>query len=221
MLHGNKPVLHHPHYYHNHVPLTSPVNETIFSQYIVATHHRPVYLLSSSLSYSETNPNIVTQSVVNNTSIDCLSLGSGNNNSECPSITSITNELCERKWRETNFVIHNLPETTSEVRDAESVKEIIEEIMQHDCTQGMEKDTLTNKPRIYRMGRQVDGRRRTIKVHLRSATLRESIMSNSRRSSSSEKYNSVVVQRDMTVLERRCLKELVIEKKKRNDVARH
>ncbi len=176
--------------------------------------------VNCSQSYSETIPIIASQSVVSNTNIDGLPLGPDNNIGDCLSLQSITNELCDRKTRETNFVIHNLPETTNEDQDAESVKEIVEEIMQQNCTHGLEKDTLTNKPRIYRMGRQEDGRRRTIKVHLRSGALRDSIVSNSIRLSSSEKYKSVVVQRDMTVLERKCLKELVIEKKKRNEVAK-
>ncbi len=176
--------------------------------------------LNSSLSYSETMSNRANQLVVSNTSIDGLCLGQDGNIGVCPSFQSTANELCDRKNRETNFVIHNLPESTSEELDAESVNEIMEEIMQHKCAQWLEKDTFTNKPRIHRMGRQVEGRSRTIKVHLRSATLRESIISNSRRLSSSERYNSVVVQRDMTALERKCIKELVMEKKKRNDVAR-
>ncbi len=173
-------------------------------------------------SFGESMPYSGSQLVVSNTSIDGSSLGLDSNNGDCPSCTTttLTNELCNRKSRETNFVIHNLPETTSEDLDAESVNEIMEEIMQHNCSQGLEKDSLTNKPRIYRMGRQVQGRSRTLKVHLRSTTLREGIISNSRRLSSSEKYNSVVVQRDMTVLERKCIKELVMEKKKRNSVAR-
>ncbi len=204
------------------VPQTTSIEERFSSiEETISSFGESVGRLSSTLSCSETMSNRVTQSAVSNTSIDGLPIGLDSNIGECPSLTTVTNELCDRKNRETNFVIHNLPETTSEDRDAESVNEIMEEIMQRNCTQGLEKDVLTNRPRIYRMGtRQVEGRSRTIKVHLTSATLREGIISNSRRLSSSEKYNTIVVQRDMTALERKCMKELVIEKKKRNDVAR-
>ncbi len=88
----------------------------------------------------------------------------------------------------------------------------------------MPKDTLptlecsiyTNKPRIYRLGRKVIGKTRTVKVHVKSNEVRESILSDARRLSSSEKYNMDVIQRDMTRLEQNHLKRLVNEKKRRN-----
>ncbi len=134
-------------------------------------------------------------------------------------ISSITNELSERKTREANFVIHNLPETPIENDDIERVKEIIEEIMQVDCTEELQRDIYTSKPNIYRMGGRADGKKRTVKVHLTSAKLRENIISNSRRLADSVKYKTVVVQRDLSILERQHLRQLVAEKKRRNNIA--
>ncbi len=117
-------------------------------------------------------------------------------------------------------MIHNLPEAPNENEDIERVREIIEEIMQVDCTQEFQRDTYTNKPNIYRLGRRTDGKRRTVKVHLTSAKLRESNISNSRRLVNSVKYKSVVVQRDLSILERQHLRQLVAEKNRRNNIAR-
>ncbi len=137
-------------------------------------------------------------------------------------IASIADELSERKTREANFVIHNLLEASNETHDVESVREIIEEIMQVDCTHELQRDTYSNKPNIYRLGRQTDGKNRTLKVHLTSAKLRESIILNSRRLANSLKYKTVVhvVQRDLSILERQHLGQLVAEKKRRNNIAR-
>ncbi len=62
----------------------------------------------------------------------------------------------EDTWRETNFVIHNLPERNNEDEDATDVMEIMEEIMQTDYTHELEEDAFTKKPKIYRMGRKED-----------------------------------------------------------------
>ncbi len=111
-------------------------------------------------------------------------------------------------------MIHNLPEAQNENHDIESVREIIEEIMQVDCTiNEIQRDIYTNKPNIYRLGRQADGKSRTLKVHLTSAKLRESIVLNSRRLANSVKYKAVVVQRGLSILERQHLRQLVAEKK--------
>ncbi len=162
----------------------------------------------------------VSQLEIPHTSIDEHYHGSETNILESNNIATITNELCDRKRRETNFVIHNLPERNNEDQDAADVMEIIEEIMQKDYTNMLEEDAFTKKPKIYRMGRKESGKRRTVKVHLKSTKLRDSIISNSRRLSNSEKYKPVIVQKDLTMLERNCIKRLVAEKKRRNNVAR-
>ncbi len=59
-----------------------------------------------------------------------------------------------------------------------------------------------------------------MKIHMQSAELCRQILSNSRRLSNSTKYKMVVVQNDLTLLERRHLKQLVLEKRRRNDMAK-
>ncbi len=134
-------------------------------------------------------------------------------------IAAITNELCERRKRDKSFVIHNLPET-SEEQDFKSACEIIEEIVQEDAELEIEREVLTNKPRVYRLGRKANNKARTMKIHVQSTELCEQILSKSRRLSSSTKYKTVVVQRNLTLLERQHLKRLVAEKRRRNDLAK-
>ena len=134
-------------------------------------------------------------------------------------IAAVSNELNEKKKREKSFVIHNLPERTNEGEDTTAVKDIIEEIMETKVNNLLDYDDLTNKPRVYRMGRKMTGKTRTIKIHVRSAKVCESILSSAKKLSSSDKYSTVVVQRDLTFLEQKQLKRLVIEKRRRNSHA--
>ncbi len=118
-----------------------------------------------------------------------------------------------------SFVIHNLPET-SEEQDVKSALEIMEEIIQKDVEHDLDRDMVTNKPKIYRIGRKTNSKVRTMKIHMQSEELCRQILSNSRRLSNSTKYKMVVVQNDLTLLERRHLKQLVLEKRRRNDMAK-
>ncbi len=133
---------------------------------------------------------------------------------------AVSNELCERKKREMNLVIHNLPETASEEHDIATVKDLLEEISKNDLKQELQIDPFTNQPRIYRLGRKSASKMRTIKVHLKSSNVREYILDNCRRLADSVKFKAVVLQKDMTVLEREHLKRLLFEKKRRNDLAK-
>ncbi len=134
-------------------------------------------------------------------------------------ISAVSNELSERKKREKSFVIHNLPETTDEGEDTARVKDIIEEIIETKVNNPLDYDDLTNKPRVYRLGRKMNGKTRTIKIHVRSVKVCESILSCAKKLSNSDKYSTVVVQRDLTSLEQKQLKRLVNEKKRRNSHA--
>ncbi len=134
-------------------------------------------------------------------------------------IAAITNEMCERKKRDKSFVIHNLPEANEE-QDLKSVSEIMEEIIQENVEAEIEQEVFTEKPRIYRLGRKTNSKPRTMKIHLRSTELCDQILSKARWLSSSTKYKSVVIQRDLTLLERQHLKGLVSEKRRRNNLAK-
>ncbi len=145
-------------------------------------------------------------------------------NTEYPSclseyhIASVSNELSERRKREKSFVIHNLPEATNDDEDMEQVKEVIEEITQLEVKHTLHYNE-THKPRVYRLGRKKTGRTRTIMVHVKSAEVCEDILSKARRLSTSERYSSVVIQKNLTKLEQKQLKRLVLEKKRRNSQA--
>ncbi len=134
-------------------------------------------------------------------------------------IAAVSNELCDRKKRERNFVVHNLPESESEEQDVIAVKELLEEIARKDIKQELQVDTFTNQARVYRLGKKLPSKTRTVKIHLRSSNVCEYVLNNSRRLSDSEKFNKVVLQKDMTVLEREHLKRLLLEKKRRNELA--
>ncbi len=97
--------------------------------------------------------------------------------------------------------------------------DIVEEIMETKVSNPIDHDVLTNKPRIQRLGRKTKGKTRTIKIHVRSAEVCESILTSAKKLASSEKYGTVVVQRDLTFLEQKQVKRLVAEKKRRNSHA--
>ena len=83
------------------------------------------------------------------------------------------------------------------------------------------KETLTvQTPKVYRLGQQSTHRVRSLKVHFKSTEMKDEILTKARRLVNSENYRSVVIQKDMTPLERMHLKKLVHEKKKRNYNAR-
>ncbi len=92
-------------------------------------------------------------------------------------VAAITNELYERKKREKSFVIHNLPESNEE-QDIQSVCEILQEIVQKDVEPDLDRN-VSNKPRIYRIGRKMNSKTRTLKIHLQSTRLCEQILLNS------------------------------------------
>ena len=84
----------------------------------------------------------------------------------------------------------------------------------------IEKDQITNKPRVYRLGKKTPGKNRSIKCHLKSKEMCEAILSQSRRLSESSTFSQVVLQGDLTPLQRSHIRQLVNEKKKRNAIAR-
>ncbi len=112
-----------------------------------------------------------------------------------------------------------MPEATNDDDDMKQVKEVINEITQLDIEHTLDYNSETSKPRVYRLGRKMTGRTRTLKVHVKSAEVCEDILSNARRLSNSERYSSVVIQKDLTKLEQKQLKRLVLEKKRRNSQA--
>ncbi len=123
-------------------------------------------------------------------------------------IAAVSNEIHERRKKEKSFVIHNLPETTNVDEDIDLVKDIIEEITGTEASNTLDYNVFTSKPRVSRLGRKVIGRTRTIKIHVKSAEVCESILSSARKLTSSEKFSTVVLQHDLTALQQKQLKDL-------------
>ncbi len=132
-------------------------------------------------------------------------------------IAAITNELEERKKRKKSVVLHNIPETGSESDDTKIVASVLGEVAGNKIE--FEMSPYTNKPRVYRLGRLNKQRTRSIKAHFKKADVSEMILQNVRNLSKSTLHSSVVIQPDMTPMQRNQIRYLVTEKKRRNQQA--
>ncbi len=129
-------------------------------------------------------------------------------------VAEITNELEERNKRRSSLVIHNLPEPTNENDDEVHVSKLLREVLDNP------NEAVFPGTKLFRFGQRMPHRVRSLKVHLESTELRDKVLLNSRRLIKSENYSNIVLQKDMTPMERLHLKKLVYEKKRRNFEAR-
>ncbi len=138
------------------------------------------------------------------------------NISSCPYdelMLTITNEVDQRHKRRRNLVIHNVEESVDATQECEKVRDILEEIVK-------EKSTVDEHlSSMYRLGKQSPGKNRTIKVHFNCENFCQSILQNTKKLRESRLYNNIVIQADLTPLQRNHLKSLVREKKERNQYA--
>ncbi len=126
-------------------------------------------------------------------------------------IAELASELEERQKRTKSLVIHNVPENRTEEEDFDTVAEIVNTVT------GNELDsTKASITKIYRMGRKSLSKGRSIKVHFTTAEMSVYTLENARKLSRADKYKTVVVQKDLTPLERLNLKKLLTEKRIRN-----
>ena len=135
-------------------------------------------------------------------------------------LAEVANELQERNKRARSLVIHNFPESSNSEQEVTNVSSLLQEILPNCEGIEFECERFSNKPKVYRLGQPSVNRVRSLKVHLKYAEIKEEIIYNARRLANSEKYRTVVVQKDLTPLERIHLKNLVYEKNRRNHVAR-
>ena len=133
------------------------------------------------------------------------------------STAEVANEIEDRRRREGNVVLHNVPENSDQVSDEDSVNSILMHVLGKEIE--IKRDSITNKPRIYRLGKKIPGKNRSIKCHLKSKEMCEQILSQSRRLSESSTFSQVVLQGDLTPNQRSHIRQLVNEKKKRNSLA--
>ncbi len=135
-------------------------------------------------------------------------------------VAEVTNELEERNKRRSSLVVHNLPEPTNENDDEIHVSKLLCEVLDNPNEAVFPTDVEISGPKLFRFGRRMPHRVRSLKVHLKSTELRDKVLSNCRRLMKSENYSNIVLQKDMTPMERIHLKKLVYEKKRRNFEAR-
>ncbi len=133
------------------------------------------------------------------------------------STIDISNELADRQWRSRNLVLHNVPESNSLEEDIEVVKHIIEEVAGKDVE--IRSDLITGQPQVYRMGRRVLGKSRSMKIHLGTEEICQDLLKHSRKLTHSDNFSNVVLQADLTAQQRSHLKRMVCEKKLRNRIA--
>ncbi len=127
---------------------------------------------------------------------------------------AVTNEVDQRQRRRRSLVVHNLVETGDPETDCMQIKEILHKVTE-------EESTILNKELIssYRLGKLATGRNRTIKVHLKSEEFCSRVIQSTQKIRNSPEYSNIVIQPDLTPLQRRRLKSLVQEKKLRNSYA--
>ncbi len=123
----------------------------------------------------------------------------------------VANEIDDRQRRKGNLVLHNVPEKSDEDFDEDSVNSILKHVVGKEVD--IQRDPITNRPRIYRLGKRTPGRNRSIRCHLISKEVCEQVLSQCRRLSESSRFSQVVLQEDLTPMQRSHIKELVKEKK--------
>ena len=69
---------------------------------------------------------------------------------------------------------------------------------------------------IYRLGKRLPDRNRTVKVHVNSEDFCRKVLQHTRKLGESINFKHVVIQQDLTPIQRHHLKMLVKEKKQRN-----
>ncbi len=154
-------------------------------------------------------------------SIDEFKVGNNifQNSTDLPdrTLAAVANEIEERNKRKRSVVLHNVPETYNASQDSKAVASIIQEV----TGTAIEFDKLNDNPRIYRLGQQSTsrGRARSVKVHFKTTEDCDKVLLNVRKLSRSAKHSSIIIQPDMTPMQRKHLRILVSEKRRRNNLA--
>ncbi len=107
-------------------------------------------------------------------------------------------------------MIHNVEETDDYEQDNAQVTKILNEVTN-------DKHLIHQQQlSIYRLGKRSPDRNRTVKVHFNSEDLCRNILQHTRKLGESVNFKHVVIQPDLTPIQRHHLKMLVKEKKQRN-----
>ncbi len=125
-------------------------------------------------------------------------------------LSEVANEVDERQKRKKSLVIHNIEETDNAAEDKLQVTNVLNEIIDD------ENRIKQQQSSIYRLGKRSSVRNRTIKVHFKSEEVCSKILQNTRKLRETNQYKHIVIQPDLTPVQRQHLKLLVDEKKQRN-----
>ncbi len=125
-------------------------------------------------------------------------------------MSEVANEVDERQKRRKALVIHNIEENDNDAEDEAQVSNILNRVI--------EDENLVQQQwmKIYRLGRRIPNRNRTVKVLFQSEDFCKNVLQNARKISDSNQYKHIVFQPDLTPMQRQHLKLLVEEKKQRN-----
>ena len=126
----------------------------------------------------------------------------------------VANEVDDRQKRRKILVIHNIAENDDTAEDYVQVTNILNEII--------DDENLLSQQQldIYRLGRRSPHIHRTVKVHFRSEDFCRNVLQHTRKLRDSNCYKHIVLQPELTPIQRRSLKKLVEEKKRRNYYAK-
>lgn len=129
--------------------------------------------------------------------------------------TSVLEEANDQQRRRKNLIISGVPESvtrSAEDRKAEDksrVKTILDELIECD-------DNLI--VHVHRMGKIVDGRNRILRVVLRDEESKQRILKTARRLKTSEIFQDIFINPDLTLAQRQEKKHLRYELKRRKDL---
>ncbi len=186
----------------NEIPQTTSIEERFSS-------------IEDSLNQLSTIPSFADNHSVRNSDIHCSVQNSLSTQTISEiSTLEISSEMNYRQRRRKNIVLHNVPENGNTNKDTEVVNNVFKEILGE--VPEMQQDMKTTKKRIYTLGRQVPGKNRSIKCHLISEETCEQILAQSRLLQDSNDFSNVIIQADLTPMQRFQLKKLTTEKKRRN-----
>lgn len=129
--------------------------------------------------------------------------------------TSVLEEANDQQRRRKNLIISGVPESvtrSAEDRKAEDksrVKTILDELIE--CDENL-------IVHVHRMGKIVDGRNRILRVVLRDEESKQRILKTARRLKTSEIFQDIFINPDLTLAQRQEKKHLRYELKRRKDL---
>ena len=129
--------------------------------------------------------------------------------------TSVLEEVNDQQRRRKNLIISGVPESVTrsaedrKSEDKSRVKTILDELIECD-------DNLI--VHVHRMGKIVDGRNRILRVVLRDEESKQRILKTARRLKTSEIFQDIFINPDLTLAQRQEKKHLRYELKRRKDL---